>query len=132
MNPSNMVSLYGRVIEAPAFLSDGKGKEFAARMYVSVKRNYRNRNGEYQEDVIPVKFKFDEGRNAFAHSIEAGDVIQVSGTIREETYKGKQLFYVMTDMISFDEMTRIRKYRNNEADKKVSADFDLDLPLPFD
>ena len=126
-----MVSLYGRVKETPAFLSSS-GKEFAAKMYLCVKRNYRNKDGEYQEDVIPVKFKFDEGREAFAHSIEAGDIIQVSGPIREETYKAKRLLYVMTDMISFDEMTRRRKYGNKEGDTKVSADFDLDLPLPFD
>lgn len=131
MNPSNIVSLYGRVKEAPEFLSSC-GKEFAANMCLCVKRNYRNKDGEYQEDNIPVKFKFDDGRKAFAHSIEAGDVIQVSGTIREETYKGKKLFYVLSDMISFDEMTRRRKYGKKEGDTKVSADFDLDLPLPFD
>lgn len=131
MNPWNNASLYGRVNDTPLFLKDGKGNEFAARMPLAVKRNFRNKNGEYMEDIITVKYLFDEGRSGFAHSIEPGDILQLSGTIRTESYNGKQSLIILTDSISFDEMTRRRKYSKKEGDRKVSAEFGLDLPLPF-
>lgn len=132
MNPSNTVNLYGKVNSRPEFLKDPKGTEFALRVDLAVKRSYRNKDGKYECDVIPVKYKFDEGRAAFAHSIEAGDIMQVSGSLRIETYKGVNLTYVITDSVSFDEETRRRKYAKQKSDQVVpSAEFDIDLPLPF-
>lgn len=131
MNPGNVVTLYGRVSGTPEILKDKRGTEFAARMVLAVKRNYRNREGEYEEDMIPVKFCFDEGRKSFAHTIEAGDLVQISGALKTESYQGKRMFYVQSDMLSFDEMTRRRKYGKKEGDQLVSGTFPIDLPLPY-
>lgn len=129
MNPRSMVSLYGRVAEAPHFLKDGQGNEFALRMPVAVKRNYRSKDGEYHEDVIPVKYKYEEELKQFVHGIETGDLVSISGTLRSESYKGKKLFYVLADALSFDEQTREKKYKG--CDQTVSAEFEIDLPLPL-
>lgn len=132
MNPGNVVNLYGTVESHPEFLRDPKGTEFAVRLNLAVKRSFRNKDGKYENDVIPVKYRFDEGRASFAHSIEPGDIMQVSGSLRIEPYKGNSLVYVITDSVSFDEETRRRKYAKKNGDKVVeSAEFDIDLPLPF-
>lgn len=131
MNPNNIVSLYGTVESRPEFLKDQKGTEFAVKFELATKRSYRNKDGAYAKDPIPVKYKFDEARQPFAHTIEQGDLLQVSGCIRIEPYKGEKLMYVLTDSLSFDEETRRRKYAKENGNKVVSAEFDIDLPLPL-
>lgn len=131
MNPSNIVSLYGAVESRPEFLKDQKGTEFAVKFELATKRSYRNKDGAYVKDPIPVKYKFDEARHSFAHTIEQGDMLLVSGCIRIEPYKGEKLMYVLTDSVSFDEETRRRKYAKEHGDSVVSAEFDIDLPLPL-
>ena len=133
-NPNNVVSLYGTVGHNIKFVQS-QGTEFAVRFMLEVKRSFRNKNGVYDTDEIPVKYEFDEARSPFAHSINPGDGIQLSGCIRREAYKGTTLIYVSTKSISFDEATLKKKYAKEKAkedgDEKVSAEFPIDLPLPI-
>lgn len=131
INPSNIVSLYGRVLGGPVIIKDSQGTEFAIRFELSVKRGYRNRDGMYPEDAIPVKYVYDSSRANFAHSIEPGDFLQVSGMIRTEVYKGKKLFYIVSDAMSYDEETRIRKYSRSSGETTDNAEYHVDLPLPY-
>lgn len=129
-NPNNVVSLYGTVGTNIKFIQN-QGTEFAVRFPLSVKRAYRNKNGVYDTDELPVKYEFDDGRRSFAHSIEPGDIIQVSGCMRSEAYNGTKLLYVSAESISFDEETRRKKYAKEHGDEVVSAEFSIDLPLPI-
>lgn len=132
INPSNIVSLYGRVLGCPVVLKDTQGTEFALRFELSVKRGYRNRDGMYPEDAIPVKYVYDSTRANFAHSVEPGDLLQVSGMIQTEMYKGKKLIYIISDAMSYDEETRRRKYSPSSANETAdSAEYHVDLPLPY-
>lgn len=131
LNPNNCVSLYGKIQGNVRFLSQEDGSEFAARFELEVKRNYRSCDGIYKCDVIPVKFVFPESQREFAHGLVPGDTLSLVGSICHETYKKKKLFYVRTESIALDEKTQDTRRRTMEGEERVSADFEVNLPLPY-
>ena len=144
MNPNSIVSIYGEVTEKPKFYKDNNGNEFAARFDVSVKRNYRNKHGKYTDDLIPVKYVFnDPGRQTFAHFIKQGAQVLVVGTLK--TNSGA--LYVESDSVSFDNWTRMNmdftqetpdikidrndKGQDKSAGKIILNDFIVDCSMPY-
>ena len=139
MNPFNVVSLYGTILNNPVFLSHGD-KEFACRFRLAVRRNYRNRQGVYENDPILVKYRFENTQ--FAHGLREGDTVALSGSIIvEKTQKGTVVAYVETKDVSYDERTMHGRYGANgnqmadeetaKEERQESTQTIIDLPLPY-
>ena len=133
MNPFNTVSLYGTLLNDPTFLTY-EGKEFACRFRVAVRRNFRNRQGNYDIDSILVKYRFESSE--FAHGLKKGDIVLISGSIVSERTNNHYLSYVDTRDVSYDEGT-IKNCYGAGSDGSMTEEpvaqsqAVIDLPLPF-
>lgn len=75
----NNLTLVGRLVERPVLEETENGKK-AATITLAVPRNFKNDNGEYETDFIPVSLV---GQVAFAtcEYTEKGDIIGVRGRL---------------------------------------------------
>lgn len=125
-NPCNSTTLYGTINSAIQSLSRSDGTEYAIAFKIAVKRNYQDDEGLYPVDLIPMRYEIRNNEREFAASLAEGDGIIVSGSICQDNER----ILVQADSITLDEETRRAKYhlKGNEV---VSADFILNLPLPY-
>lgn len=104
-NPKNIVSLTGSITGRIGMLSRSDGETFGCLFNLSVKRNYRNHEGVYEDDILPIKYIFpSDSVMSFIKTLSEGDVIQLSGTVRVGTYgKGKGQMHILAESISIDD-----------------------------
>lgn len=104
-NPKNIVSLTGSITGKIRMLSRSDGETFGCLFTLSVKRNYRNHEGVYEDDVLPIKYIFpNDSVMSFIKTLSEGDVIQLSGTVRIGTYgKEKGQIHILAESISLDD-----------------------------
>lgn len=126
MNPANITCQTGKLTSEPFFLKNKEGTEFAFISTLAVKRNYKNREGKYDLDYIPIRY---EGINKmkFAHMLKKDDYLTVSGTIKSDRYKkdGVDIYtiYLLVESIQYTP-------RNKEnIEKPESEVLDESLPL---
>ena len=55
MNPCNNGSYHGWLLKEPTYIKNKEGVAFQARFVLKVKRDYRNREGKYEYDYIPMR-----------------------------------------------------------------------------
>lgn len=104
-NPKNIVSLTGSITGRIRMLSRSDGETFGCLFNLSVKRNYRNHEGVYEDDILPIKYIFSsDSVMSFIKTLSEGDVIQLSGTVRTGTYgKEKGQIHILAESISLDD-----------------------------
>lgn len=104
-NPKNIVSLTGSITGRIRMLSKSDGETFGCLFNLSVKRNYRNHEGVYEDDILPIKYIFSsDSVMSFIKTLSEGDMIQLSGTVRVGTYgNGKSQMHILAESISLDD-----------------------------
>lgn len=135
-NASNNVVLMGTVMTDVQFLTTKQGVEFAARFMLSVKKGYKNKDGFYATDLIPVRIK-GEKRMGFARMIHKGDKVCLSGSVSAEKYNtrdGNSIFSVLIDA-SHVEWTGSKNAQTKKTpEKKVESTTyqnAIEIELPF-
>lgn len=94
----NQLVLVGRLTEDLKF-GHVAGKE-VAKFSLSIPRSYKNSDGEYETDTIPVLVRDTLSKNA-AKYCKKGDVIGIKGVIESRTVNGKVNLYIFADKITF-------------------------------
>lgn len=89
VNPKNMATIEGHLTADPIFVSNKENKEFQAKFSLAVRRNYRNKEGEYGVDFIPCHIT-GENRMDFAHRLCKGTAIRAVGAIKSDEYVNKE------------------------------------------
>lgn len=151
MNARNAGTYIGRLVSNPKFLSRKEdGKEFQARFTLAVQRAYKNRDGSYDYDYLPIRLSGDEKRLKIAHKIKLKDVLIVSGDTRTDKYtrNGQTVFEVFINAESvswaprsYEESAKSEDggtSKNNTTEQTSpsysntsvsSTDFEYDLPF---
>ena len=124
-NPRNIVVVIGRILNAEkihAHYYEGTGDKKAWYSgKVMVGRNFKNKDGEYESDFIPIQAY--GARAEFIHDrVEEGDIVSIAGSIRQgdsyEDKEGKTVYgsaYIVVDDISI-----IKKNAVEDASSKTS------------
>lgn len=125
-NPNNNGTYVGKVLKKPIFVHNREGIDFQARWTLCVRRDYKNRKGEYDYDFIPMRLYGDESRLKIARLLEEKDVIIVTGCTVTESYDTKNgrkfNMYIRVEKINFPPRTSY----NPETVIREETDF-----LPF-
>lgn len=127
-NASNNVFLMGTVMTNVQFLTTKQGIEFAARFMLSVKKGYKNKDGFYATDLIPIRIK-GEKRMGFAKMIHKGDKVCLSGSVSAEKYNtkdGNSIFSVLIDADHI-EWTGVQKFQNSESKEMRSEEKEIKM-----
>lgn len=122
-NPNNNISLRGEMCGTPR-ISELHSEEIAARFELRVKRNYRGKDGEYRDDVLPIRYVCGENRRDFLRSLAPGDKVSLCGCLCRERHDGAWRCFVSADSITVEE-------RVTDPEERVTADFNVDLELPY-
>lgn len=94
----NQVVLVGRITED---FKDCKTLSSSGTLIkVAVARSYKNPDGEYETDILPVVLYGTVAENT-AKYCKKGDVVGVKGSLVLDAYQGKKALYVRGDKISF-------------------------------
>lgn len=142
-NASNNVMLVGTVMTNIQFLTTKQGVEFAARFMLSVKKGYKNKEGYYATDLLPIRIK-GEKRMGFARMIHKGDKVCLSGSLSAEKYNtkdGNSIFSVIIDAEHIEWTGSNKKLVNERNSKKEEkkiekstekfVDNTITIELPF-
>lgn len=124
-NPDNVTTLSGRITAAPVFLKTKAGEEFQARFTLAIKRAFKNKDGVYETDFIPMRLNGIK-RMKLAHKLEKGASIKVMGEMRSSSFTnkdGNRVFSIFLDIESLRwNPTNFKKQENKEnGSKKESA-----------
>ena len=93
MNPCNNGSYHGWLLKEPTYIKNKDGVVFQARFVLKVKRDYRNREGKYEYDYIPMRLS-GESRMRLAERMNPGDSLAICGSVKTDRYEsnGQYLF----------------------------------------
>lgn len=90
----NQTLMVGRIVDTPVLVEED-GKKFTI-LKLSVPRSFKNEEGEYENDVIPVKLLNSIAETTIEYT-KQGDLIGVKGRL-EMTDSGLQ---VIADKVTF-------------------------------
>lgn len=95
----NQIVLVGRIVEDPT-LEEGKGK-----MTIAVQRSFKNAEGEYETDFIPVTLWNGVAQNVTEYC-KKGDIVGIKGRIQrynsnEFTANGLPIIEIVADKVTF-------------------------------
>lgn len=76
---TNNLTLIGRLVDRPVLEETENGKK-ATTITLAVPRNFRNDNGEYETDFVPVSF-VGQVADSTCEYCEKGDIIGVRGRL---------------------------------------------------
>lgn len=120
-NPDNVTTLSGRITAAPVFLKTKAGEEFQARFTLAIKRAFKNKEGVYETDFIPMRLNGIK-RMKLAHKLEKGASIKVMGEMRSSSFTnkdGNRIFSIFLDIESLRwNPTNFKKQENEENKAK--------------
>lgn len=87
---SNSVILIGRITSTPEVQDSIEGKKYCI-VTLAINRSYKNDNGVYETDFIPVRLEGSIATNT-AEYCKQGDLVGVKGTLRQ-TIDGRLQVY---------------------------------------
>lgn len=126
MNPCNNGSYHGWLLKEPTYIRNKDNVIFQARFVLKVKRDYRNREGKYEYDYIPMRIS-GESRIKLAERMNPGDSLAICGSVKTDRYEadGQPCFevYVNVDSVSFS--PRTSTFLEKEEGTTVASSFDL-------
>lgn len=94
----NQVIIVGRI--ATEFKTvKASGKE-GTLIKIAVPRSYKEENGEYVTDILPVFLTGSVATNT-AEYCKQGDIVGVKGTLVLDIYQGKKALYIRGEKITF-------------------------------
>lgn len=128
MNPSNNGTYTGVVCKPPIFIRNKQGVDFQARFVLQVRRAYKNKEGKYTYDFLPMRLSGSENRLKIARRLKPKDVVVVSGSTTTQAYQvsGETHYemFIDVDSISFAP----KNFAQVEETKKTEKQWNL----PFD
>lgn len=102
----NQVVLTGRLVDRPILEETENGKKNTT-ITLAVSRNYKNLNGEYEIDFIPIKL-FYQISESICEYCEKGDLVAVRGRISRLSNNNMQ---IIGEKVSF--LSSRRKVEKN-------------------
>lgn len=96
----NKVNLTGRLVADP--ITSNVGTTTVTKFTIAVKRDYKNKNGEYETDFINVSAWGKQGETISKY-FKKGDPIEASGAWRIDKYEkdGAKVYYNYMHLDSF-------------------------------
>lgn len=86
MKSFNKVTVMGRVVRDPELLTTGEnGDVNYTKLTLAVDRNYKNKNGEYDTDFIPV-IVWNKLSETICRYVKKGSLIIVDGNLITNSY----------------------------------------------
>lgn len=92
---NNSVVLIGRINNDIEKIDTGE--ETTYRLVLNISRNFKNQNGEYETDFIPIELMSNVGSNVFEYC-QKGDLVGVRGRIKSE---GAKTIQIMGERVTF-------------------------------
>ena len=131
MSSMNNVVIIGRVIK-DAKVYEKDGKFISARFSLAVRRDYKNKEGEYDSDFIEVRL-FGESRANLAKMIKQGTVLSIVGSITVDKYEkdGATLYstYVRAESVGFTPSQPKKENKPKESNNGFAPVDDAELPF---
>lgn len=124
----NSVRLLGRI--SKEISTSQNGDNLVARTNIAVQRNFKNKDGNYDADFIPIVVFGNQAKFLDEH-FSKGDIIFVEGNIRTGSYTNKdgQKIYttdVFVDQIDFVPGSKKSEDGEQKTEKKSSKKVDPD------
>lgn len=119
-NLKNCVTLLGRISKD---VSLSQGDNAVARTSIAVQRNFKNKDGNYDADFIPI-VAFGKQAEFLNEHFAKGDVIYVQGNIRTGSYTNKDGQKVYTTDVFVDQIDFVpgsKKEGEEKAEKKSNS-----------
>lgn len=127
----NKVVLIGRLTKDPELRYTTNGVPIT-RFTLAVNRNFKNQDGEYDADFIPITVWRGQAENCAKH-LAKGRLVAVAGRIQTGSYdKDGQRHYtteVVADEVSFLEWGN--KQEQGQGDIPGFEPYESNEPLPF-
>lgn len=107
----NQIVIVGRI---SAFTDKKLLDKNVKELVVACPRSYKNENGEYDTDFIPVILSGNIAENTLEYC-KTGDVIGVKGSVRTlESEDGKHPFYLQAEKVTFLSSSKITDDKEEE------------------
>lgn len=125
----NKVNLTGRLVADP--ITANVGTTTVTKFTIAVKRDYKNKNGEYETDFINVSAWGKQGETISKY-FKKGDAIEASGAWRIDKYEkdGEKIYYNYMHLDSFGfpikqktDSTAAKPYTYGEPPKTSDSPF---------
>jgi len=127
-NMKNSVRLLGRI--SKEISTSQNGDNLVARTNIAVQRNFKNKDGNYDADFIPIVVFGNQAKFLDEH-FSKGDIIFVEGNIRTGSYTNKDGQKVYTTDVFVDQIdfvpSSVKKDGEQKAEKKAKVDPDEDF-----
>lgn len=125
MNPCNNGIYSGWLANNPMYIKTGTGTVFQARFSLKVKREYKNKEGKYDYDYIPMRL-YGENRIKVLEHLKKGDALSICGSVRTGTYEvnGKKVFemYLNVDNITYTPSSSFLNSADKGEPEKAKAE----------
>lgn len=92
---NNSVVLIGRINNDIEKIDAGEDTTY--RLVLNISRNFKNQNGEYETDFVPIELMSSIGNNVFEYC-QKGDLVGVRGRIGSKEAKAIQ---VIAEKVTF-------------------------------
>lgn len=129
-NLKNCVTLLGRISKD---VSLSQGDNAVARTSIAVQRNFKNKDGNYDADFIPI-VAFGKQAEFLNEHFTKGDVIYVQGNIRTGSYTNKDGQKVYTTDVFVDQIDFVpgsKKEGEEKTEKKSNSKSKVDPDEDF-
>ncbi len=129
-NLKNCVTLLGRISKD---VSLSQGDNAVARTSIAVQRNFKNKDGNYDADFIPI-VAFGKQAEFLNEHFTKGDVIYVQGNIRTGSYTNKDGQKVYTTDVFVDQIDFVpgsKKDGEEKTEKKSNSKSKVDPDEDF-
>ena len=118
MSVCNNVTIVGRIARE-INVSDAGGTSIA-KTSVAVDRDYKNKEGKYDTDFIPIS-AIGKSAEFLDKYFSKGDAIAVTGSIRTGSYTNKDGQKVYTTDVAVDKISFVPSAKKSETTEETSA-----------
>ena len=95
----NQITIVGRLVSDPK-INETKNENKVCNITLAVPRSYKNMNGEYETDFIPVKLFKGIAENTVEYC-KKGDIVGVKGRIQTRQDEDKNIIEIVAEKVTF-------------------------------